>query len=168
MGVLQIEAGAHDNLQICHPGDAPQLHRIAADTDVGGIDDGVTTERLKALEFGKGEIRIIQRNVVAIHVWIHAQFADDLDRYGLIRDSQFVGMARAFPRCRSIQQNMLVHQGNAHFADRQRALNGHHRSGFNANRRSTAFIGLKVETESFICSGSRRETAGSSARSQPG
>ena len=62
-----------------------------------GIDDGVTTEDLEALEFAQGEISVGERDIVPVDIGVHAQFADDLDRDRLLGDGEFVRVARAFP-----------------------------------------------------------------------
>ena len=44
MGVLEIEARAHDDVEAGHAGDAGKLRGIAADAEIGRVDDRVAAE----------------------------------------------------------------------------------------------------------------------------
>lgn len=169
MGVLKIEAGAHDDLQAGHAADAGELFGVAADADIGGIDDGVAARRAIALQLRQRQVGVVERDVVAVDVRVHAQLADDLDVHRLLGDRHVVGVAGAFPAARAIEQDVLVHQRDAHLLDRNRAEHGHHMAGCDPDWQPLGGHCV-IEQTAHRLNGSarRRGRGGSSARWRSG
>ena len=110
------------------------LRRVSPDTEIGRVDDGVATELGEAAELVHRQIDVEQEAVVPVAERVHPEFADDLDAHRLLRKRQFGGVAGAFPPARRVEQDVLVHQRDAHGLDGDRAQHRHGLAGVDADQ----------------------------------
>ena len=129
MRALEIEARAHDDLQPRPAADGGELFGVAADADIGGVDHGMAAQHLVARQFRQCRLGIIEREIVAVHVGVHPQLADDLHAHRHFAEMALVGVAGALPGFAAIEQDMLVHQRDAHLVHRHRPQHRHDLSG---------------------------------------
>src|SRR5947209_13592561 len=73
---LEIEPCAHDDVETCPPGDALERRGIAANSEVGGVDDRLAAVFDEMAELLDGRTDFEERAIVAVQKRIHAKVAD--------------------------------------------------------------------------------------------
>ena len=73
---LEIEAGAHDDVEPGSPADQLQRARVAPDCEAHRIDDGPAAIFDEMIELLDRRLDVEQAAIVAIEKRVHPQFAD--------------------------------------------------------------------------------------------
>ena len=131
---FQIEAGAHNNVQTGQARDARQRVGIAADTDIGRVDHRFSAKGAIFRQLFNRDVDVKQLAVIAAHQRIQRQFAEVFHFHRHFGKMAIATAAGRYPFAGGIQQNMLMHQSNPHFANRQRAKHRHHVTAADAKR----------------------------------
>ena len=132
---FEVEACAHDDVQSGSPADPLQRGRVASDSEIGRIDDGLAAIFDEMIEFLDRGLDVEQPAIVAIEERVHPQIADHRHVERPFGDGDLGAAARALPPARGVEQNMLVHERDAHRLDRDRAEHRPHQSRMHADPR---------------------------------
>ncbi|SQC54535.1 Uncharacterised protein [Klebsiella pneumoniae] len=131
---FQIEPGTHNDVQTGQPRDARQRFRIAANADIGRVDYRFSAKGAIFSQLVNRNVDIKQLTVIAAHQRVERQFAKVFHFHRHFGKMAIAAAAGRHPFAGGIQQNMLMHQSNAHFVNRQWAKHSHYVTAANANR----------------------------------
>ena len=132
---LEIEAGAHDDVEAGAAADLLQGGGIAADAEIGGIDHRPPAEIDEFHQLLDRHIGVEQLAVVAIEEGIHPELAEHGDVDRPLGEADLAAQHGPPPPTRRVEEQMLVHQRDAHLLDRNLAEDGHHLPGMDADVR---------------------------------
>ena len=132
---FEVEARAHHDVEPGSPADPLQRGWIAADSEVGRIDDGVPAVFDEMIELLDRRPDVEQPAIVAIEKRVHPQVADHRDVERPLGDRDLRAAAGALPPARGVEQDMFVHQRDAHRLDGNGAEHRSDKSRMHADRR---------------------------------
>ena len=131
---FEVEARAHHDVKAGSTADPLQRGRIASNSEVGRIDDGLPAIFDEIIELLDRRLDIEQPAIVAIEKRVHPQVADHRDVQRPFGDRDLRAAAWALPPARSVEQDMFVQQRDAHRVDGNGAKHGSDKSRMHADR----------------------------------
>ena len=132
---FEIEARAHDDVQSGSSADPLQRGRVASNSEIGRIDDGLPAIFDEMIELLDRGLDVEQPAIVAIEKRVHPQVADHRNVERPFGDRDLRAAARALPPARGVEQDMLVHERDAHRLDGNGAEHRPDQSRMHADRR---------------------------------